>query len=197
MIVPGSASFPAIASLGRRLLPALSVVRCTVCVAPDSDHDPDRAFFFYSLLSFTFGFPSHFAHCSMFVPLRFHSVRSLERHCTCPSPSFIHPHLLGFLAHMSVWFYTHPLLARFWLHSPSPPLSASPIVFPSLLACASRDQGLSLAFCLRRTRDVGGIHVHLRRWRTLCLSIHPIAGFVLSRRHHHSRRITRASLLGP
>jgi len=56
MIVPGSASFPAIASLGRRLLPALSVVRCTVCVAPDSDHDPDRAFFFtlyfLSLLAF-------------------------------------------------------------------------------------------------------------------------------------------------
>jgi len=59
MIVPGSASFPAIASLGRRLLPALSVVRCTVCVAPDSDHDPDRAFFFllFTFFHFWLSFP--------------------------------------------------------------------------------------------------------------------------------------------
>lgn len=48
MIVPGSTSFPAMASLGRRSLPAPRSCALFTCVVPDSDpdHDPDRAFFF-------------------------------------------------------------------------------------------------------------------------------------------------------
>lgn len=144
MIVPGSTSFPAMASLGRRSLPAPRSCALFTCVVPDSDpdHDPDRAFFFFHTL-FTlllFGFPSHFAHCSSSCSFLSASF-PLERHS--PSRVPYSPIMLGFLL-ICPFGLLSPLLAFafyapfFWLHSPSPPSLCSPFHFQhlSISACA-------------------------------------------------------------
>ena len=81
LIVPGSASFPAIASLGRRLLTALLAVRCTVALPLILIMILIMLFFF----TFTFWLSFPFHSLLMFVPLRFLSAHSLGRHRTCPS----------------------------------------------------------------------------------------------------------------
>jgi hypothetical protein len=82
----------------------------------------------------------------MFVPLRFLSVHSLERHWhrTCPSRALVHP-FAWFLAHMSVWFYSPPCLhlpfCSFLVAQPTPSLVPIPLSASSdPPACASSDK---------------------------------------------------------
>jgi hypothetical protein len=79
-------------------------------------------FYFLSLLAFV---PiSLIAQCS-FLSASIPST-SLERHCTCPFPSFIHPFAWFSCSYVRL-VLTHPLarifgFARFWLHNPSHPI---------------------------------------------------------------------------
>ena len=145
MIVPGSVSFPAIASLGRRLLPALPAVRCTVVLPLILIMILIVLFFFYFLLSFTFGFPSHFRLLLNVrsSPLPFRLLHLNATALTRSRPLSIH--LLGFLAHRSVWFLhtpcSHFCLCSFLVAQPLPPHDQHhPIIISSLPACASQDK---------------------------------------------------------
>lgn len=137
MIVPGSASFPAIASLGRRLLPALPAVRCIV-VLPLTLIMILIMLFFFTFTLLLFGFLSHFAHCSCsFLSASFPSAR-LDA-TTLARPVLVHPFAWFSCSYVRLVYY--PLLAfafaRFWLHSPLPhhpilPKRGIPSLLPAL-----------------------------------------------------------------
>ena len=185
MIVPGSTSFPAMASLGRRSLPAPRSCALFTCVVPDSDpdHDPDRAFFF-SIRFLLFYFLA-------FLPISLtahHHVRSSPlpfRLNATARPASLFTHYAWFLAHMSVWFTLSLacicLLCSFFLVAqPIPSLPLFPIPFSAsehLCLCAVR-QGLPLAFLLRRTRGLISIHYAAGVPCASPATRHPIAGLV-------------------
>ena len=183
LIVPGSASFPAMASLGRRSLPAPRSCALFTCVVPDSDPDlfPLHFLLFYFLAFLPISLIAHHVRSSP-LPFRLNAT-ARPRPCST--------HMLGFLAHMYVWFTLSPLLAFafyarffFWLHSPSS-LFLSPFHYqhlPRLCLCALR-QGLPLA-------SNSGTHIHpLRRSCTCASPATPSRdSYLLSRRHHRCRR---------
>jgi hypothetical protein len=165
MIVPGSANVPAMASLGRRLLPAPRSCALYCCLVPDSD--PDRAFFFsYAFLLFYFlaflpiSLIAHHVRSSPFpfrpAPLNATGT-ALARPALLCSPiclvSCSYDHLVYFSPCLHLPF------CSFLVAQPIPSLVPLPLSASSdPPACASLRQGLPLAFLLRRTRGLISIH---------------------------------------
>lgn len=124
------------------------------CAAPDSDHDPDHAFFFLLLLFYFLAFfpISLIAHVRS-SPLPFRPLAWTPPHLPVPSLSI---HLLGFLAHMSVWFTTpclHLPLLVFGCTAPSRITRSSQREASPPFCLRFVRQGLPLAFYLRRTHS--------------------------------------------